>query len=386
MGTVGGSIRRELIGGRSNGSLLSGLSTLFLFTLVFGVTVAQEAERQPRAVPAEYLRDLSLPGSQNHFLRPSAIHVDKRFDEIFVADPGNNRIVIFDENGVYRHEFRGRGHFSTPWDLTVDSEGFIYVLATAREGRRLLRFDFDGTFVRSLPLPEEMDGLPVDFRSVVLDDRDRLYLLDQAGMRVCVYDREGTLLDTFGILGSMESDLLAEQIVGRMRIKSDRLFVPAPAVGSIYVYDLSGNHLRTIGHKGSTVGQLNFPVDVALTDDGLVLILDKHRFNVVCFNMEGDFYGEFGGKGISPGWFYHPSLLAVDEDDQVYVGQIFKNKVQVCRIPEFIKTRHLRMKIDRKKSDDLGHIPYGMKPVGSTSDAKEEICLGANTHQGTRRS
>ncbi len=359
------------------------------FVLAIALTlpaVAQEIAIQPLGVPAEYLHDLSLPGSQNHFLRPSAIYVDEWFDEIFVADPGNNRIVIFDENGVYRYEFRGREHFSTPWDLTVDSEGFIYVLATTREGRRLLRFDFDGTFNENLPLPGELDGSPVDFRSVALDERGRLYLLDQAGMRVCVYDREGDLLDRFGILENLGADLLAEQITGRMRIKGDRLFVPAPAIGSVYVYDLGGNYLRMIGHKGSTPGELNFPVDVAMTDDGLLLVLDKHRFNVVCFNMEGQFYGEFGGKGTHPGWFYHPSLLAVDKDDQVYIGQVFQNKVQVCRIPEFIKTKHLHRKIERRQNSDLGDVPCGMKPLGHTSDAKEVIYSGANTHQETRRS
>ena len=38
----------------------------------------------------------------------------------------------------------------------------------------------------------------------------------------------------------------------------------------------------------------------------------------------------------SPGWFYHPTLLEADADGLVYVGQIFRNKIQVCRIPDFI--------------------------------------------------
>ncbi|MDH4035825.1 MAG: hypothetical protein OEV80_18690, partial [candidate division Zixibacteria bacterium] len=46
---------------------------------------------------------------------------------------------------------------------------------------------------------------------------------------------------------------------------------------------------------------------------------------------------EFGGRGNNPGWFYHPTLLDVDQLGLVYIGQIFQNKIQVCRTPEFIR-------------------------------------------------
>ena len=36
---------------------------------------------------------------------------------------------------------------------------------------------------------------------------------------------------------------------------------------------------------------------------------------------------------------YFPSLLAIDESDQVYVGQIMENRVQVCRIPDVIRPK-----------------------------------------------
>jgi hypothetical protein len=104
----------------------------------------------------------------------------------------------------------------------------------------------------------------------------------------------------------------------------------------VRAYDLTGRPDRVIGQHGSTPGDLAFPVDVAVSRDGLVLVLDQARFNVVCYAPDGKFLGEFGGKGVSPGWFYRPSLLAIDRDDRVYIGQIFMNRLQVCRIPDFI--------------------------------------------------
>jgi hypothetical protein len=65
-------------------------------------------------------------------------------------------------------------------------------------------------------------------------------------------------------------------------------------------------------------------------------VLDKHRFATVCFNGEGRFLGEFGGQGTAPGWFYHPTWIAVDGADRAYIGQIFQNRIQVCAVPASI--------------------------------------------------
>ncbi len=49
--------------------------------------------------------------------------------------------------------------------------------------------------------------------------------------------------------------------------------------------------------------------------------------------------GEFGGKGIRPGWFMGPSLLSVPSADRAIIGQIFRNKIQVCAVPGFIRAK-----------------------------------------------
>jgi hypothetical protein len=66
------------------------------------------------------------------------------------------------------------------------------------------------------------------------------------------------------------------------------------------------------------------------------MVLDKHRYTVVCFDSGGKFKGEFGGKGSSPGWFYHPTSIAANDGNSVFIGQIYLNRVQMCHIPEFI--------------------------------------------------
>jgi len=80
-------------------------------------------------------------------------------------------------------------------------------------------------------------------------------------------------------------------------------------------------------------------VAVEVSPEGLIMVLDRNRYCVVCFSADRKFLGEFGGKGISPGWFMGPSLLSVPSADRAIVGQLFRNKIQVCAVPEFIRAK-----------------------------------------------
>jgi hypothetical protein len=85
------------------------------------------------------------------------------------------------------------------------------------------------------------------------------------------------------------------------------------------------------------------------------MVLDKHRYNVVCFTIDGQFLGEFGGMGFRPGWFYHPNSFAIDNVGRCYISQIYLNLVQVCDLPKFIveKAKSLTVKHSQSNSNSL---------------------------------
>ncbi len=310
------------------------LPSLLLATLLAASAAAAPSHL---SVPAEFICQLSPPGSGDHLLRPSAVFVDRRFGEVLVADSGHNRIVIFDEHGTYRFEFSGAEHYSTAVDLAVDSQGYIYILASTTEGRRILRYDYDGLFLETLPPLEDAGEDGSYFSSLAITADDRLIALDRNGRRICILSRSGKLMGDFPLVEDLDARQENETVFGNIELHGERIYVPLSGLGTVRVFTLAGQHLRSIGHKGSNIGELGFPTDVAITEEGILLVLDKMRFNVVCFDLAGRFLGEFGGKGINPGWFYYPSLLATGGKDRVYVGQIFQNKVQTCRLPDFIR-------------------------------------------------
>ncbi len=318
-----------------NGSYLAFNSILTLLVICFTLT-SQSTFSSNLSVPAEFVMRLEPPGSNNNFLRPSDIFIDNQNGEVFVADPGKNRVIIFDSSGVFQFEFDGADHFSSPVNIVVDSNGFIYVLGSTRAGRRIFKFDFDGQFIQQFPIPHGFKEGGFDFTCLAISDNNNLYVYDQVGSQVCIFDSQGIFVNSFEIFSGKDEVSQIAIIINSITISNDKIYIPVSSMGMIQAFDLNGNISQSFGIRGNNVGELNFPVEVKITQDNLILVLDKHRINVICFSPEGKFLGEFGGKGSSPGWFYHPTLLEVNTQNQVYVGQIFENKIQLCQIPKFI--------------------------------------------------
>lgn len=289
---------------------------------------------------AELERSIRLPGEGDQIRRPSALFMDHRHGELYVADPSADRIVVFDRDGLYRFEFDGAGRLASFRGLVVDSEGLIYVLGSSQDGDRIVRFDFDGMVLSDFPLPAAQVS---SVASLTIDEHDDLYLLDASG-NVTVVDREARTLRTFSVQASLTSEVSGrELILGSPKVSRGEFFVPAATLGTVLVFDAQeGTHLRDIGTPGGNATEFAFPVAVDVTPSGLVAVLDKMRFVVVFLTLEGRALGEFGGKGYRDGWFYHPSLLVASDEDHVVVGQVLDGRIQVCRVPSFVRSRLVR--------------------------------------------
>ena len=106
------------------------------------------------------------PDSQTTLNRPSAVAYDAAANEIFVADTGNRRIVVFDaDKGTYKRHWFGSGEKAAsaapaayaPGDPPVKSFRDVTCIDIARDGQvyvcdrssnRIQVFRKDGTFVR----------------------------------------------------------------------------------------------------------------------------------------------------------------------------------------------------------------------------------------------
>lgn len=350
-----------------------GRYVLGLLLVVICLASVSSASANNLAVPAEFIRDIKMPGFGETILRPTSLHYDGYNDEILVGDSGNNRILIFGGNGVFKFSFSLTEIMTIPRDIATDPEGYIYILGSDNQGPVLYQFDFDGTPLAPIDLPLEFEGSPIGLRNLACDDQGTLYLLDNRGRRILVIGEEGTVSGSISV--EQDSEMAARVIegtaggegayaLGSMAIAGDVLYVPVSNEGTIRTYSTAGVYLGSIGHFGSKPGALNFPVAVEVSPEGLIMVLDRSRYCVVCYSSENQFLGEFGGKGISPGWFMGPSLLSVPSADRAVIGQIFRNKIQVCAVPEFIRTA--AGQVSKEQADGTPEISAASSSAGQS--------------------
>lgn len=201
---------------------------------------------------------------------------------IYVADPKNRSVVVFDvpRRKVFRFGVREPHTLVQPTALALDASGQVYVL----DGKlkKVLVFDGLGLFEFEL-------GGPDDFtRPVGL-------AVSRDGERIFVVDR-----------GSLNND--------------DH---------KVVVFSRSGEKIQTLGPRGNGDGQFDIPLDAAVGPDGTLVVLDSGNFRVQIFDSEGRFLRAFGGVGTKQGQFSRPRGLAIDQDGNIYVTDADFNNVQV---------------------------------------------------------
>jgi hypothetical protein len=301
------------------------------------------------AQPLASVYDLSMQVGGMNLLRPNGVYVDPRSQELYIADSGNSRIVIFDQSGHFNFAFADRRHLSAPVQIAVDSLGQIYVLSESRnEG--LSVFDYDGTYLRNLALTDN-SGQPLSIESFLLDDQDRVIVASCFPPRISVFAADGKPLFGFPLQDdSGDSSITKQALLGHMACFDNMLVIPMPMIAQIACYSLDGTFIRNVGMAGGAPGTLSFPVAAVSDGQGGMMVLDKMRHTVLQYRGDGEFVREFGGLGVSPGWLYMPQAMAVNKDGVFFIAQNFMNRVQAVKAPELASSASGLSVAPQKKS------------------------------------
>lgn len=160
---------------------------------------------------------------------------------------------------------------------------------------------------------------PASPSGVALDAEENLYVADRAG-EVLVYSAEGArFLRRFGRGKLDRPTALALDRKRQLLYVSDGSQVKSQN-HRVEVYSLAGEHLRTIGTRGATPGQFNFPTGLAVAPDGRLFVVDMLNFRVQVFDAEGGLLGMFGSIGAgNPGTFDKAKAVALDGFGNLYV-------------------------------------------------------------------
>ncbi len=259
----------------------------------------------------------------DRFDHPEGVAVDQATGDVYVADAGNGRLLVFDTNGGFRTEIRLFDALPRPSSVAVDASG-IYV--SGGDPRRLAVLDVRGRFREHLTV-DPQDGKGVNVGKIALAG-DRLYVADRASNRVLAFHlATRRILLAFGGSGA-EQDLVAG-LAGIAAGPDGNVYAVDMRRAGVLVFDTAGRVVRKVGEAGGSFGQLAMPTDVAVDRSGRTFVIDATRHTLLVYDGTGRFLREFGGLGKSPGWFYFPRAVSADGFGRVYVTEPFLNRVQV---------------------------------------------------------
>jgi DNA-binding beta-propeller fold protein YncE len=292
--------------------------TLCIAVLSFGAT----AQTDSLALRAE-LNFLQLPEGDNFgevtgiALRPNG--------NLLVFHRGPRPLLEFDKQGKFVREI-GAGMFSSAHGLRVDRQGNIW---TTDVGSHLvLKFNPEGRTVlvlgrRGTPGTWDEDKQMILFdkpADVGFDADDNIYVADGYGnSRIVKLDPYGNLMKAWGEKGSAEGEFDNPHNV--LIDPQGRVLVADRYNKRIQIFDQDGKFLDAWTHLG-------VPSGLALYDDRVLYITDGTAEQVVKANLMGQELGRFGGPGRAPGQFYIAHGICVDEDENVYVSEVFNWRVQ----------------------------------------------------------
>lgn len=248
-----------------------------------------------------FLVSFGRPGSRALELQdPKALAIGP--DGVYVLDDGRKTVVIY-RGWRPVAEVAVGGPEEELVGLAVDSfTGTIFVLD--RLAGAIKRFDGrDGKALGPLPIPAGSAAALSKPTRLRMDATRVLWVVDKDGQAVARFDGDGHFLGR-----SERYDIPANaRIAG---LPGGGVAVLDRGSGQVTCLDQEGWILARFGKKGSKPGELDEPVDVAVTSSSEVVVLDAGRSQVVRYSRQGAFLDTGGGASDFTGCF---DLSAVND-------------------------------------------------------------------------
>jgi len=270
-------------------------------------------------------------GANGKFVLPAGVDVDPD-GNIYVADTGNNRIQVFDQNRIFAAKWgqlgTDDGQFVAPHDVAVrvDGQGYVNVYVV----------DTDADRVQQFAMPDLAGGCPDTTQSIVDG--------------VC-------FLRVWGGFGTGGGDFINP--IGIAAGNGNRLYVAETGNNRVQIFDADGNYVSAFGTQGNGNGQFLGPHGVDVGPSGDVYVADAGNNRVQVFNADGVYDRQWGSLGDGDQQFRTPQDVAVSDAGIVFVSELAGGRVKAYDTGGLLLARS-----DEREGLDLGS-PHGLAASGT---------------------
>ena len=246
--------------------------------------------------------------------RPLAIALNKS-GHLLVTQPLKGVVAALSKDG--RVVSRGKDGLKRPVGIAIDEDGSLLVTSSA--SGQLMKFDKNWTLTKAVG--RKGDQFNSIVRLKISPTTHKYYVCDSGNHRIQVFDQDLKHVSSFGRRGSE---------LGELKYPTDVAFDDA---GHVYVVDC-GNHrvqkfsprgepLMAFGSCTAETGKLHYPIGIHISQQ-FVYVPDETS-SVSVFTTNGEFVTSFGSKEE----LHNPSCITVDEDGFLYVCSCKKNQIVV---------------------------------------------------------
>jgi DNA-binding beta-propeller fold protein YncE len=211
----------------------------------------------------------------------------------------------------------------SPYSVVTDSQNRIIVTDPGASGVHI--FDFTQHKYKFLSRIKDVDGMSSP-QCAAVDADDNIYVTDSYEGKIFVFDANGKFRR---VIGSLKGEGYFKRATGiAIDSPAQKIYVTDTLRQQIWVLDLQGNVMQKIGTAGAGDGQFNFPTELRLEGQDL-LVVDAMNFRVQVLDRTGKFEYALGQIGDGSGYLFRPKGIGRDSEGHLYVVEGLSGMVQV---------------------------------------------------------
>lgn len=314
---------------------------------------------QDAYIAVKQIQKLEIENSEIQTLsKPEDIYYQEDLHQFFIADTGNKRILVADENMVSAYAL-GEGELAKPSGIFANANGDIYVTDYDLKEVVIYCHQTDKTYeVVKIGKPNHpLYGEKTNFSpsKIVVDHVGTMYVIDAGNNNgIVTITKDYEFSGYFGANYVTPSLSFALRFMFATKKQKEKMYVSPIAPVNLAIDDdglintisaIEGAGLKKLNIAGNNLFDTNrFDytnyTDLCIGPTGTIYCVNKEG-RIVEYDQDGNVLFLFGGQdstGTHIGLFQNPKGIEVDSNYQLYV--LDENNIQVFQATQFADLVH----------------------------------------------